>query len=126
MKFLNHLTFGQYVPADSFIHSMDPRAKILGTVSLLTGVFLVEHPSAFIIWFLLLMIITFLSKLSYRLILGSARPVLILVIFTALIHLFFTTGTPVFSIGFLKVSREGITMGVYMGIRLLLLVFFAS
>jgi len=126
MKFLNHLTFGQYVPTSSIIHSLDPRAKILGTICLLTGVFLVEHPSAFIIWFLFLCSVTLLSRLPFRLILGSARPVMILVLFTAFIHVFFTKGTPLFSIGFITLSREGVIMGIYMGIRLLLLVLFAS
>lgn len=125
MKFMNHLTFGQYVPANSVVHALDPRCKILGTIFLLTGIFLVKHPLAFGVWGLLLLAITLFSKLPFSLVLRSVRPVVILVIFTALIHIFFTKGTPVFQWGFVTVTQEGIRMGIYMGLRLLFLVLFA-
>ena len=126
MKFLDHLTFGQYIPTDSFIHNADPRSKIIGIVILLTGVFLVRHPSAFAVWTVVLLLIILMSKLSVKLVLNSAKPVMILVIFTAFIHFFFTSGEPLFRIGFLKITYEGLKMGLYMGLRLLFLVLFAS
>jgi len=126
MKFLNHLTFGQYLPADSIIHRMDPRAKILGMVLLLTGVFIVNSLNTFIVWFAVLTVITFMSKLPFKVILRSAKPVIILVIFTACIHLFLTDGEILFKAGFLKITDEGLRMGIYMAMRLLLLVLFAS
>lgn len=126
MKFLDHLTFGQYIPADSVVHNADPRAKILGTIILLTGVFLIKHPSAFCIWGLFLFAVILLSRLSVRLVLGSAKPVMILVLFTAFIHFIFTSGEPVFQIWIIKITYEGLRMGFYMGLRLLFLVLFAS
>lgn len=126
MKFLDHLTFGQYIPADSFVHNADPRGKILGTIILLTGVFLVKHPSAFCIWAFFLLGVILMSRLSIRLVIGSAKPVMILVIFTAFIHFLFTGGEPLFKIGFVSITYEGLRMGVYMGLRLLFLVLFAS
>ena len=126
MKFMNHLTFGQYVPAQSIIHAIDPRCKIIGTIFLLTGIFLVKHPLAFGVWGLLLLLINYLSRLPLSLVLRSARPVVILVVFTAVIHLFFTKGTPIFQWGIITVTKEGFRMGVYMGLRLLFLVLFAS
>ncbi|WP_286934611.1 MULTISPECIES: energy-coupling factor transporter transmembrane component T family protein [Aminobacterium] len=125
MKFLNHLTFGQFVPAPSIIHRLDPRCKILGTMLLLTGIFLIKHPMAFGVWALLLLVMTFFSKLPFSLVLRSVKPVMILVVFTALIHLFFTKGTPVFQWGIISITAEGIRMGAYMGLRLLFLVLFA-
>ncbi|GAB1399737.1 energy-coupling factor transporter transmembrane component T [Aminivibrio sp.] len=126
MKFLNHLTFGQYIPAESPVHTLDPRAKILSVLVLLTGIFLVRHPLAFIPWGLLLAGLTALSRLPFSMVLRSAKPVLILVIFTSLIHIFFTDGRPLLDLRIVVVTREGVTMAVYMGLRLLFLVLFAS
>lgn len=126
MKFLNHLTFGQYLPADSLVHKIDPRAKILGMVLLLTGVFMVETLLTFFIWFFILTLLTALSRLPFSVIIRSAKPVIILVIFTACIHLFLTDGEPLVRLGFLRITDEGLRMGIYMAMRLLLLVLFAS
>lgn len=126
MQFLNHLTLGQYVPADSPVHRLDPRCKILATVLLLTGVFLVGHPVVFVVWALLLAGLTLASKLTPGLVLRTARPVLILVLFTAVIHIFLTKGDPVWQWGILSITREGIGMAVKMGLRLVFLVMFAG
>ncbi len=126
MKFLNHLTFGQYVPADSFVHRLDPRCKILAVLVVLTGIFLARHILVFAAWGGLLFSLALLSHLPFRLVLRSAKPVLILVFFTAFIHVFFTDGTPLLEIGFITITREGVSGAVYMGLRLLFLVLFAS
>lgn len=126
MQFLNHLTLGQYVPADSFVHGLDPRCKILSTVLLLTGVFLVKHPLVFGAWALMLALLTLFSRLTPGLVLRTARPVFILVLFTAGIHVFLTRGEPVWQWGILSITREGLVMATKMGLRLLFLVMFAG
>ncbi|WP_352425411.1 energy-coupling factor transporter transmembrane component T family protein [Aminomonas paucivorans] len=126
MKFLNHLTLGQYVPTDSPIHHLDPRSKILSTLVLLSGVFGVEHPVAFAAWGGLLLGICALSRLHLRLVLGAARPVLWLLVFTALLHLLFTPGVPILTLGPVDVTREGVVLASRMGLRLLFLVLFAG
>ncbi|MCF7936227.1 MAG: energy-coupling factor transporter transmembrane protein EcfT, partial [Synergistales bacterium] len=126
MKFLNHLTLGQYVPADSLVHALDPRCKILAAVLLMTGVFTVQHPVSFLAWGGLLLAVTYASQLSPGLVLRGARPVLILIVFTALIHLFFTEGELLWSWGILRVTEEGAVAAVRMAVRLLMLVLFAG
>ncbi len=126
MRFLNHMTFGQYIPTASLIHSLDPRCKILATTLLLTGIFLADHAAVFLLWGVALVALSAASKLPLRLVLGSARPVLILVLFTGLLHLFFTDGTPLVSVGPLVVTREGIRLAAMMSFRLVFLVLFAS
>jgi len=126
MKFFNHLTFGQYVPSESIVHSLDPRCKIISVLVLLTGIFVVKHPAVFALWGILLGCIAASARLPFRLVLRSAKPVLILVLFTASIHIFFTEGDPLFQAGFLRITRQGLVMAAYMGLRLLFLVLFAS
>lgn len=126
MKFLNHLTLGQYVPTGSVVHKADPRVKILSTLFLLTGVFLADHWVVFAMWAASLGAIVTVSKLPLSMVLRTARPVLFLVVFTAAIHLFFSRGTPVFELGVLKITEEGLRMAFKMGSRLFLLVLFAG
>lgn len=126
MKFLNHLTLGQYVPADSPVHRLDPRCKILSVVVLLAGIFLMVHPVAFLAWGGLLLVLARFSRVPFRVVLQGARPVVMLVIFTAGIHLFLTKGVVLWEWGPVSVTREGVTMALRMGLRLFFLVLFAG
>ncbi|MGC9372690.1 MAG: energy-coupling factor transporter transmembrane component T family protein [Thermovirgaceae bacterium] len=126
MKFLNHLTLGQYVPTGSIVHRADPRAKILATLFFLAGVFLADHGPVFALWTLTLGAVVALSRLPFSMVLRTARPVLFLILFTALIHLLFSQGTPIFRWGILKITEEGLRMAFKMGFRLFLLVLFAG
>lgn len=123
---LEKTALGQYVPADSFIHALDPRTKIIITVLLMVSVFMTGGLSGFIAWGAVLFLFARLSGLPFRLVWTAARPVLILVLFTAALHLFLTPGEAVFSAGWLTVTKEGIKRAVEMSLRLLYLVMFAS
>ena len=126
MKFLNHLTLGQYVPLQSLVHQLDPRCKILGVLCFMTGVFLVRDPRLFLYWGGILLLAAFFSKLSVLLIFRGARPILFLVLFTVVLHLFFSEGTPLWAWGIFRITREGIIGATRMGLRLLFLVIFAG
>ena len=126
MKFFNHLTFGQYVPPESPVQRLDPRCKIIAVLALLTGASLAKHPAVLSVWGVHPACLTAAARLPFRLVLRSAKPVLILVLFTASIHIFFTSGTPLLSLVIVTISREGLVLAVYMGLRLLFLVLFAS
>jgi len=126
MQFLNHMTLGQYVPADSFVHHLDPRCKIVAAVALLTGVFLVSDLRLFPLWALLLPCLAFLARIPLTMVLRSARPVVVLVLLTALIHVFFTKGEAIWQWGIVSITGEGLVMAARMGLRLFFLVLFAG
>jgi energy-coupling factor transport system permease protein len=126
MSISEKVTLGQYVPADSPVHSLDPRTKILSTLVLLFALFGVRDPRFFLGWGVLLAFIVFLSRVSLRTVLRSVRPVLWLLVFTVLLHALFTPGEAILRFHFIKVSREGLHMAALMGVRLVLLVAFAG
>ncbi|MFA0889355.1 MAG: energy-coupling factor transporter transmembrane protein EcfT [Synergistales bacterium] len=126
MKFLNHLTLGQYIPADSPVHHLDPRCKIISVVLLLAGIFMMKHPGAFLAWGLFLLFLSWFSRIPFRVVIQGARPIIVLVLFTAGIHLFLTKGVVLWEWGPLSITREGITMAFRMGLRLFFLVLFAG
>ncbi len=126
MKFLENISFGQYVPSSSRLHRLDPRCKILSLVFLLAGIFMANRPYDWIIWTLVLWLCARASETGLKFLLCSVRPVLFLIIFTALLNLFFADGEVLAEWGIFTVTREGVTLAWTMALRLTLLVLFAN
>ena len=120
------IALGQYVPAESPVHALDPRLKILMTITVMAAIFATFGLTGFFLWGAALVAFTKLSKIPFRVVLASAKPVIILVVFTSLLHLFITPGTPIVRAGPLSISQEGAAAAVKMSLRLLYLVMFAS
>lgn len=119
---MGDLTIGQFYPADSFLHRLDPRVKLLGTLIYIVTIFVVRGPVGYIFTGAVLVFLTILSKVPARLVIKSMRPILFIMIITAIFNIFLTPGTVVWSWGVLKITREGIRMAIRMAIRLTYLV----
>ena len=120
---LKDITLGQYYPADSVIHRMDPRTKILGTLIFLVSLFVVDTLLGFAFCFAFLAVVVALSTVPVSYMARGLKPVLVLIIFTVLLNMFLSTGEVIWSLGFLKITREGLYRAVFMGVRLILLIF---
>lgn len=107
MAAFDKIALGQYIPAKSPVHALDPRAKIILTIAVMAAVFMTHTMTAFIIWGILLLCLTRYSRIPLRVVAASARPVLILIIFTSLLHLFLTPGDVVAGIGRFTVTKTG-------------------
>ncbi|MDO5114653.1 MAG: energy-coupling factor transporter transmembrane component T [Synergistaceae bacterium] len=126
MPAFDKIALGRYIPAQSPIHALDPRAKIILTIAAMAAIFMTRTAAAFILWGLILLLLARLSKIPPRVVAASARPVLILIIFTSLLHLFMTPGEAAAKIGPLTVTKEGIRLALTMSLRLACLVMYAS
>ena len=127
MAFIKGMTLGQYIPAVSILHRLDPRCKIFMTVVVMAALFMCNGFNSLIIWSLLLAFIVKMSKIPLSAVLRSARPIFLLIIITSFLHLFMTDGeTVLFGFGAFKATREGAVMAVKIGLRLYLLVLYAS
>ena len=120
---LKDITLGQYYPADSVIHRMDPRTKILGTLIFLVSLFVVDNLPGFAFSFVFLGTVVALSTVPVSYMARGLKPVLVLIIFTVLLNMFLSTGEVIWSLGFLKLTREGLYRAIFMGVRLVLLIF---
>lgn len=120
------ITIGQYVDGNSFMHKMDARVKILLTLFYIGILFVLKSPLAYVAFFLLSVFLVFLSKVPPRYILRGLKPMLYILIFTAVINLFMTQGTTVlWEFPYwraLKITKEGLTTAALMVVRLVLLV----
>ena len=126
---LNDVAFGQYYPVDSFIHRMDARSKILLSIAYMVAIFLVKSFACYSLLALYLAVKIFLSKIPLRNVVKSVKAVLFLAIFTALINLFFVTGTEqelLVEWWVIKIYSNGLISAGKMIFRLMLLVMGAS
>lgn len=124
---LKDITLGQFYPTNSIIHRLDPRVKIISSIIFIIVVFICKTPISFGIIIALNALVIYLSKIRFKVIIKSLKPVLILIIFTAIINLFLTAGDNyIINTRFIKISREGINSAITMSIRIILLVSFTS
>ncbi|MBQ4528724.1 MAG: energy-coupling factor transporter transmembrane protein EcfT [Clostridia bacterium] len=124
---LKDITLGQYFPLNSPIHKLDPRFKIMFTLAFIVLVFFADSVPAYLGIGVFLGFVIKLSKIKARIVLKSAKPLMFIIIFTAIINLFLTGGdNVVFQWKFLKITETGIVNAVNMALRLLFLVMGSS
>ena len=124
---LNNITLGQYYPADSAVHRLDPRMKILLLVAMIVAIFLCGDLLAYIPVIGVLALASYLSKVPVRLLLKGLRPLRFILVFTFILNLFFLQGeTPLLNLGFTVITREALLTAIQYSLRLVLLVLFSS
>ena len=123
---LRDITIGQYYPAKSCIHRLDPRTKIIGTTLYIVSLFLFRSFPGFVVVGTAFAGVLILSRVPFRYMLRGLRPILMLLAFTVICNFFLTSGEIVWQWKFLKVTKEGLVRGAFMGVRLILLIFGTS
>lgn len=119
---INDISFGQYYPGDSFIHKLDARMKIVLIIILMASVFVCKSFYALGICFALTVALVIISRISIKSILKGIKPIIIIVIITSLLNLFYGNGEPIFSFWVFKITKNGIINAVFMSSRVMLLV----
>ncbi|MHB8171499.1 MAG: energy-coupling factor transporter transmembrane component T family protein [Thermincolia bacterium] len=123
---IKDITLGQYYPISSPLHNLDPRTKIVGLFLYMTSLFMIKPGWGYMVATVLVLALVFLSKVPIAMVLRSLRPIVIILGFSALAHLFFTTGRVWLEWGPLQITYEGAQLALYMLVRLVLLVMVAS
>ncbi len=123
---LKNITLGQFFPGDSFIHNMDPRAKIIATLIFITAVFLADDSLTYAIVTAFMIFSLALSRLPAKLLWQAVRPLWVIIVFTMAIHVFTTPGKIIWEYSFLVITEEGSAMGIAMTFRLAYLILFSS
>ncbi len=123
---LNDVTFGQYYPARSFVHNMDPRAKLLLVIAYIVSIFIANNFFGLILVTLALVFFILLSRVPFGRVLRSIKMILFLVIFTAILNLLFYAGGEddivLAEWWIITISWQSIINTIFLAMRLLLLV----
>ncbi|MGI8387040.1 energy-coupling factor transporter transmembrane component T family protein [Robertmurraya sp. P23] len=124
---MDKMIFGRYIPADSVLHRMDPRSKLVLIFLFVCVVFLANNVLTYGTLLVYTIIMLSLSKISIRFIMAGLKPVLWLVVFTLFLHLFLTKeGNLLFQWGWIEVYEEGIKQGLFISVRFFLLILMTS
>lgn len=123
---MKDITLGQYYPADSVIHKLDPRVKLMGTMVFIISLFVFRSIGSYILATAVLAAIIKISKVPFKFIVRGLKAIFILMMITVAFNLFLTPGTPVLTIWKLKITAEGIETAAFMAIRLVYLIIGSS
>ncbi len=120
---IRDITIGQYYPADGVLHKLDPRTKLACTLLFLVSLFVQNNAWGYLLATVFLGTMIFLSKVPLKYILKGLKPVLIILLFTGILNLFFTKGGKVLvSFWIFKITERGLRTAILMVIRLIYLV----
>ena len=116
---IRDITIGQYYPADSVVHRLDPRVKLAGTMIYIISLFLFDTFICYAAAALFLFAVIRISKVPIRFIVRG-------LLFAVVFNVFLTPGEVLFRAGFIRITREGLRLAAFMGIRMILLIMGSS
>ena len=120
---LKDITLGQFFPGNTPIHRLDPRTKLLCVILYIVALFNAKGPLTYGIMIVVLAVCILLSKVEWKALTRGLKPVYIIVAFTAIMNMFFTTGTPVADVWLLRhITWQGIISAVQMVLRIVMLI----
>ena len=120
---LKDITLGQYFPGQSVIHRLDPRTKLIMLVVYIVALFLAESWVSYGLMFLFLVTVIWLSTIPLKSILRGMKPLVMILIFTGVLNLFFTQeGEVIFHFWILTMTTGGLSRAVMMMSRILMLI----
>ena len=122
---LRDITIGQYYPADSILHRLDPRVKFIGTLAYIISLFLFQS-WGYLLGTLFLVVMIGLSKVPFKFMVRGLKSIVVLLMITLVFNILFTPGEAVVTIWKIHITKEGLILAARMGIRLIFLIIGAS
>ncbi len=121
---LRDITIGQHFPGNSLVHRFDPRLKLVLTVAYIVLLFVASNPLGLTLSILFLGVMYKVAKIPVKMIGKSLKPILPIVLFTAVLNLFFVSGEgdPLVHFWFLSIYAEGVRYAVLMAVRVMALI----
>lgn len=120
---IKDITLGQYFPGNSVIHKMDPRIKIVLTMVFIIMLFSAKNLAGLGVGIIFTALAFLISQIPFKMIGKCLKPIVPLVIFTAILNLLFIrTGHVYWSWKFIKITKDGVDTSVFMIIRIICLI----
>ena len=120
---LKDITLGQFFPGDSVIHRLDPRTKLLALVAYIVALFIAKSWLSYGLMLVFLVTVIAVSKIPVKSIVRGMKPLVLILVFTGILNLFFTDGeTVLVSFWVITVTLEGLLRAIFMMARILMLI----
>ena len=120
---LKDITLGQYFPGNSVIHRMDPRTKLLLLVVYIVALFLASGWASYALLLAVLLICIGISHIPAKSFVRGMKPLAFILVFTAILNLFFTPGGKVLVTFFgINITTEGVIRAIFMLARIVMLI----
>lgn len=121
---ISDITLGQFFPGRSPIHRLDPRTKIILAAFFIVAVFVASNPVSFLVLAVATLILIAISGISLKVILKSIKPIVFILLFTAILNIFMTKGdgAPLVSFWVINIYTEGIARAIMMALRVIILI----
>ena len=119
---LRDITIGQYYPADSVIHRLDPRVKLFATLVYIISLFVFDGIFGFVYITICLAAVIRLCKVPFSFMIKGLRSIVILLLIAAVFNLLLTPGVPIFTFGFIRITKVGLKNAVLMTVRMIYLI----
>ncbi|MCI8299794.1 MAG: energy-coupling factor transporter transmembrane protein EcfT [Lachnospiraceae bacterium] len=123
---LRDITIGQYYPADSVIHRLDPRTKLMAAMLYILSLFIFRGWAGFAAVTLALVLVIALSKVPFAYMVRGLKPIAVILVITILFNLFLTPGVPLVEFWKLSISWQGLKNAGFMTVRLIYLILGSS
>lgn len=122
MRTFSNIIIGRYYPGESPLHKADPRLKIVLLFVLMTSLFAISSHFALLAMLALILLALTISRAPLRWVIRGLRPVTYIILFTLIVHFFFTPGEVMARLGPLTISEAGFTNGLILSARFILLI----
>lgn len=120
---IRDITLGQYYPADSILHKLDPRVKLSATLAFIVALFLAKGWLGYLVATIFLVMVIKLSKVPFSFMVRGLKAIVMILMITVVFNLFLTPGDRVLvQIWKLKITDVGLRTAVFMAIRLIYLI----
>ncbi|EOC6391345.1 energy-coupling factor transporter transmembrane protein EcfT [Enterococcus faecium] len=124
---MNKLIFGRYMPGDSLIHRLDPRAKLLASFYFIGIIFLANNWETYLLLAFFTLLSVFLSKVDLKFFIRGIRPLIWLILFTVALQVLFTSGGETYwSWGVFHITEFGVMNGLFIFYRFVLIIFMST
>ncbi len=119
---LRDITLGQYFPGSSPIHRLDPRAKLLAMICYIVALFLGEWFATYALLLLVLAAVVKVSTVKPRALVRGLKPVVFILVFTAVLNIFYTPGEPLASFWIFTITKQGVLHAFFIVVRIIMLI----
>lgn len=119
---LGNISLGRYYPADSLLHRLDPRTKLLGVVIFMVLIFMAQSVTAMLLLTALTIVLMIMSRVPVKQVLSGLKPILFILVFAFVLNIFTGTGNEWLKLGPFRITDQGVYTAIRMAARLILLI----